>query len=179
MASKKAPEINASSMADIAFLLLVFFLVTTTVDADKGISVKLPVWSDVPPPTLKKNPRNVLIVLVNKNNELLVNKERLDINLLRERCKEFIINPSRRDDMAEAPNMAVVSLMNDRGTSYSMYLQVYNELMGAYNELRRDRSMALYGLPYDEKLLTKEQITKVRSEIPLVISEAESNFAGN
>lgn len=180
MARKRAkdrmkPEVNAGSMADIAFLLLIFFLVTTTIDVDKGVLVKLPPWSDEPPEELKMTTRNIYSVLVNANNELLVRGEPKDIKKLRTDTKEFIMNPKRRDDMAESPKKAIISLKNDRGTSYETYLEVYNELKAAYNELREEEAMRRHGKSFD--FLSNEQQREIRSKIPLVISEAEpTNF---
>ena len=144
MAGKRAiPEINAGSMADIAFLLLIFFLVTTTMDVDKGINRKLPPYDDQlledPPPIKKKN---IFEVLVNSNDALLVEENYLDISRLREEAKKFLNNNGdgtcdycegayRDPASSDNPDKAVISLQNDRGTSYSMYLKVQNELAAA------------------------------------------------
>lgn len=175
--SRMSNEINASSMADIAFLLLIFFLVTTTIDVDKGILVKLPPWSDEPPEIQKLATRNVFSVLVNANNQLLVRGEPATLEDLRDRAKEFIVNPQGREDLAEKPTKAIISLKNDRGTNYETYLEVYNELMGAYNELWDEESRRTHGLPYSEDLpfATRKAI---KSKIPMVLSEAESTSFG-
>ena len=115
-------EINAGSMADIAFLLLIFFLVTTTIVEDKGILVKLPPWSEEEPDITKLKERNVFSVLVNAQNQLLVRNEPALVGDLRERAKEFISNPAKREDLAEKPTKAIISLKNDRGTNYKTYL---------------------------------------------------------
>lgn len=173
--TRKAPEINASSMADIAFLLLIFFLVTTTIVEDKGVLVKLPPWSSEPPEILTLNTRNVYSVLVNAQNKLLVRGEPMRIGELKNNCKEFIINPQKRDDLAENPRKAIVSLKNDRGTNYKTYLEVYNELKAAYNELRNEEAMKRFGKEYE--FLARSQRDEIRKDIPLVISEAEpTNF---
>ncbi len=172
---RKAPEVNAGSMADIAFLLLIFFLVTTTIVVDKGVLVKLPPWSNEPPPEMKLNSRNVYSVLVNANNELLVRGEPKAIKDLRADTKEFIMNPSKKENMAEKPTKAIISLKNDRGTAYKTYLEVYNELKAAYNELRDEEARKRHGKPFEflDRALQKE----IRADIPLVISEAEpTNF---
>jgi len=176
MAARKAPpEINASSMADIAFLLLIFFLVTTTIVEDKGVLVKLPPWSNEPPDNVKINTRNVYSVLVNADNQLLVRGELMDIRNLRENTKIFINNPQGLENMAEDPKKAIVSLKNDRGTEYNTYLEVYNELKAAYNELRNELAQKRHGKDFD--FCTREQRDIIRSELPLVISEAEpTNF---
>ena len=170
-------EVNAGSMADIAFLLLIFFLVTTTIAEDKGIRILLPPWSDEKPDITQLNKRNVFSVLVNAQNQLLVRGEPTEVRELRERAKEFIINPQHREDLSEQPNMAIISLKNDRGTSYATYLKVYNELKGAYDELWDDLAMKKYGQPYDDEL-TRAQKQAIQDEIPLVLSEAEPTAFG-
>jgi len=168
-------EVNAGSMADIAFLLLIFFLVTTTIVEDKGVLVKLPPWSDEPPDIQQLKTRNVYSVLVNAQNQLLVRGEPASLETLRENAKEFIMNPDKRPDMAEKPTKAIVSMKNDRGTKYATYLEVYNEIKGAYNELRNESANKKFGRDYE--FCTREQRSEIRSEIPLVISEAEpTNF---
>ncbi len=171
------PEINASSMADIAFLLLIFFLVTTTIAEDKGILVKLPPWSEEEPDITRLKTRNVYSVLVNAQNELLVRGERMGLDMLRENTKEFISNPQQREDYAESPTRAIISLKNDRGTNYETYLQVYNELKAAYTELWNDLSLRKYGVPYSEEMPFAQR-KAIRDEIPFVISEAEPTSFG-
>jgi len=169
-------EINAGSMADIAFLLLIFFLVTTTIVEDKGLLVKLPPWSDEPPEITKLKTRNVFSVLVNASNQLLVRGVPTDIKDLKDRTKEFIMNPSRQDDLAESPRKAIISLKNDRGTHYETYFEVYNELQAAYNELRTDEALKRFGKDYEE--CTNEQRLQIRNDIPLILSEAEPTSFG-
>lgn len=173
-------EVNAGSMADIAFLLLIFFLVTTTIEIDKGITVKLPPWSNEEVDPTKLNKRNVFSVLVNADDQLLVRGELADIEVLRERTKEFIANPEQREDLAEKPTKAIISLKNDRGTSYETYIQVYNELKAAYNELWTDKLNRLPG--YSEAIFNNElplEIRRqIRKEIPFVLSEAEPTDFG-
>ena len=169
-------EINAGSMADIAFLLLIFFLVTTTIAEDKGILVQLPPWSDEEPDITKLKERNVYSVLVNAQNQLLVREQPMSLSRLREDAKEFIANPGNAPDRAESPKNAIISLKNDRGTEYDTYLAVYNELKGAYEELWDEVAQRRYGEPYTEEMeLAKRKA--IRSEIPFVLSEAEpTNF---
>lgn len=189
------PEINASSMADIAFLLLIFFLVTTTIDTDKGMLVRLPQWvepDELPPPD-KSNKRNVLEILVNQYDQLLVNGELMTIENLKRTTKEFLNNNgdgtcdycvgAGLSDKSDNPKKAIVSLKNDRATSYDMYISVYNELLAAYNELRDNTAKKEYGKLYDE-LFDKDDCNdcerdKIKAKWPLRISEAEPESYGD
>lgn len=163
-------RINAGSMADIAFLLLIFFLVTTTILSDKGILVKLPPWDPDMPPAQTVD-RNVFSVKINAQNQLLVEGEFQEVEGLRSAAKEFIMNPTNRQDLAKSPTKAVISLQNDRGTAYDIYLGVYNELKAAYNELWEEKAIQLYQKSFET--LSMAQKRNIRSEIPMVISEAE------
>ena len=189
MARKKTPEINASSTADIAFLLLTFFLMTTTMDVDSGLFRRLP---PMPPPDQVIAPpvakRNILQVLVNKNDLLAVNGELMQIENLKEKAKEFILNPQNREDLPskvvkEIPffgqaevSRGIISLQSDRGTSYKMYIAVQDELTAAYNEIRDIKAMEKWGKKYSE--LTEEQMDAVRKLVPTAISEAEPKNIG-
>lgn len=174
---RKQAEVNASSMADIAFLLLIFFLVTTTILEDKGVLVLLPPWSEDEPETEKMRERNVYGILVNANNQLLVREQPVDIKRLRENTKEFISNPKQRADLAENPRKAIISLKHDRGTKYKTYLAVYNEIKAAYRELRDTEAEKKYGKKYE--YLARWQRDSVRNAIPLIISEAEPTEFGS
>ncbi|RMG85060.1 MAG: biopolymer transporter ExbD [Bacteroidetes bacterium] len=176
-------EVNAGSMADIAFLLLIFFLVTTTIDVDKGILVKLPPWSEEEPDIKKLKERNVFSVLVNAQNQLLVRNEETKIKDLRERAKEFIMNPQHREDLAEKPTKAIIMLKNDRGTAYETYLEVYNELQAAYNELWAEEAEKMYPVEFEKVKRNFNDLPfayrkAIREKIPLVISEAEPTAYG-
>lgn len=193
MAKREAPEINAGSMADIAFLLLVFFLVTTTMDSDMGMMRKLPptLPPDMPkPPPIKD--RNVFVVLANRNDQLLVEGEVMDISELKEAAKEFIDNPLNDASLPEKKQVdvpllgtrmvskQVISLQNDNGTSYRLYIQVQNELAQAYNELRDDLAMDEFGVTYaalvEQK--QKQKVKAIRKVYPQRISEAEPKNIG-
>jgi biopolymer transport protein ExbD len=151
-------------------------LVTTTIVEDKGILVKLPPWSEEEPDITKLKERNVFSVLVNAQNQLLVRNEPALVGDLRERAKEFISNPAKREDLAEKPTKAIISLKNDRGTNYKTYLEVYNELKAAYDELWDDLCQRQYGKPYSDELPIAIR-RDIRSQIPMVLSEAEpTNF---
>ena len=139
-------EINAGSMADIAFLLLIFFLVTTTMDVDSGIARKLPPMPDeeMQEDDSQINAKNIYVVLINTNNQLLVEGELMDISQLREGAKRFINNNGIDPNLSDNPDKAIISLQNDRGTEYKTYIQVQNELAAAYNELRNDAASVSY-----------------------------------
>jgi len=184
--AKKTPEVPAASLADIAFMLLIFFLVTTTMDVDSGLERRLPQWVD--PETLENDDqqikeRNVFVVLVNKNNDLLVENEYARIDELRERAKEFMANPFNDENLPEKEptevpffgtvdvTKGVISLRNDLDTKYGTYLAVQNELVAAINELREDLAKSHFGKSYDN-LDTDEQ-KAIRTIYPSKISEAE------
>ena len=180
------PEINAGSMADIAFLLLIFYLVTTTMDTDKGINRKLPPWDEElveDPPPIKE--RNIFTVLVNSNDQLLVEDEYLEISQLRVKAMEFIDNNGdgsctyckgyKVSSSSDNPDKAVISLQNDRGTSYGMYVKVQNELVAAYEDLREKYAEEEYGKSYRgmDAEEDKDVIKEIKSAYPQKISEAE------
>jgi len=161
MAKRTAPEVNAGSMADIAFLLLIFFLVTTTIETDKGISRKLPPIQDenVEPPVIKQ--KNIFTVIVNRDNQLLVEDQPMKVKDLRAAAVKFLDNGAGAGDDAcsycqgakdpsssDNPTKAIISLVNDRKTEYGTYISVQNELVAAYNVLRNQASQRLYGKDY-------------------------------
>ncbi|WP_304708443.1 biopolymer transporter ExbD [uncultured Rikenella sp.] len=184
MAKRKVPEINSGSMADIAFLLLIFWLMTTSMNVDSGISRKLPPLVEQDnDPGMDAHERNVLQVFVSGNNQLLVAGQRMDISGLSEKAKTFITNPTNdptmpEKEMTEIPllgsypvSKGLISLQNDRGTSYEMYLKVQNELTKAYNEAKNDLAQKSFGRPYSD--LSSEQQKAINKAIPVKISEAE------
>jgi biopolymer transport protein ExbD len=169
-------EINAGAMADIAFLLLIFFLVTTTIMEDRGILVRLPPWSDEEPEIVDLVDRNVFSILVNAQNQLLVRGEPAEVGDLKERTMEFIMNPDDDPTLSESPSVAVISLKNDRGTKYETYIEVYNEIMAAYNTLRNEAAQMQFGYNYPDLELEQRRI--IRDQIPMIISEAEPTEFG-
>lgn len=175
---RKKDEINAGSMADIAFLMLVFFLVVTQFQNDIGIMVKLPPYEDITQPTPPIPPKNLLSVKLNHANELMVRGEPIPIENLKETTMDFIMNPEGKKNLPTRPVNAIVSLQNDRGTSYNTYLQVYNELKAAYNTLWEKEAQQRFGKSYEA--LKNVEKKSIRNIIPLVISEAEpSDFVSN
>ncbi len=187
--AKRDVEINSGSMADISFLLLTFFLLTSSIDTDLGITRKLPPPPDPNQEVSDVNKRNVFTVLVNKYDGLLVQNRPADISQLRDQAKEFLANPSDRSDLPEKKEImieglgnykvskGVISLQNDRGTSYKMYIQVQNELAAAVNELRNELSKQRFGVGFD-KLSDQDQINAISKAIPVSISEAEPKDVG-
>jgi biopolymer transport protein ExbD len=164
-------EINAGSMADIAFLLLIFFLVTTTILVDQGILVRLPPWVDGPPPTGEVPSRNLLPVNINATGLLLVEKKETSISDLRGIAKLFITNPENSIDLPSSPQKAVISIRNDRGTPYRAYLSVYNEIKGAYNEVWNEKAQLQFQKEFEA--LTADKQNEIRDQWPQIISEAE------
>ena len=182
---KKTPGINASSMADIAFLLLIFWLTTTTMNSDKGLQRRLPPMPEegAQQEDVKINRRNIIQVKINSSDRIIAGGEIMDISMVKDKVKEFITNPANLETMPEKEmkqiegfgeypvSKGVVSLQNDRGTSYNAYLQVQNELARAFNEIRDDFSRQNFGTVYNNLDEDKQKI--VREAIPLSISEAE------
>jgi len=199
MAKRSAPEVNAGSMADIAFLLLIFFLVTTTIETDTGLNRKLPPIDDenVEPPIIKE--KNIFTVLINGKNQMLVEDQLMELKDLRKAAVEFLDNGGGTGDDActyckgkkdpkssDNPDKAIISLKNERETKYGTYISVQNELVAAYNQLRDRRAMELYGktlkemeADYDDvnwignKDNLKEKIERVKIEYPQKLSEVQ------
>lgn len=199
-------EVNAGSMADIAFLLLIFFLVTTTIASDKGITNVLPPKIDPnnPPPEIDKNERNIFKILINSNDQLLVEDDfRDNTDGLDKEIKEFVMNfgdpdqenmdlynslppvlkaqANRDPESSDHPNEAVVSIKTNRGTSYDLYLEVLDKVKKAYYEIYAER----VGLTADEyralssrTAAEKELMDRGKENIPMAISIAEPDKGG-
>lgn len=166
MKTKKrmVPVVSAGSLADVAFLLLIFFLVATTIQTDTGLNVLLPAWTENDIFEKKQN-RNVLSVIINSENELMIEGKRAQLSDLQTRTEQLILKE------ATSPKLALISLQNDNGTSYETYLAVYNEIKAGYNHIWEDESLRRFGQHYDD--LDKKSQADVRKNYPLVISEVE------
>lgn len=181
MAKRAAPEVNAGSMADIAFLLLIFFLVTTTIEKDKGLLRSLPPIDDseVEPPIIKQ--KNLFTVLINRRNQLLVEDEQMELKDLRKAAIEFLDNGGgtnaegercdycqgkRSPSSSDHPDKAIISMKHDRETSYEKYIEVQNELVAAYNFLREREAARLYKryYPNEEKVFAAMLAEKEKNQ---------------
>ena len=186
---RKTPGLNTSSMSDISFLLLAFFLLVSNINTDQGIARRLPPPlppNQPKPPEVKE--RNIFVVKINSKDRLLFNGEVGDIRDLRDRAKEFLGNPTNSPELPEKISMdipllgsmevskGIISLQNDRGTSYDMYVAVQNELTAAINEMRNELSVSKFGRRYAD--LSKSQAEAVDQAIPIAISEAEPTKIG-
>jgi len=206
MAKRAAPEVNAGSMADIAFLLLIFFLVTTTMEKDSGINRKLPPIDDSEEDVIIKQ-KNIFTVLLNGKDQMQVEDKLMDVKDLRAAAIEFLDNGGSTDNdgnpcdycngkkdpsSSDHPDKAIISLKNERETSYAFYISVQNELVGAYNELRNRRAFVLgpqkgfADMSYIEmtknvkdvnwpgnKTKLKEVIDQIKREYPQKLSEVQ------
>ena len=183
--AKPLPALNTTSTGDIAFLLLIFFLVATTMETDKGIQRRLPPMPDEnqKQQDVKVNRRNIVVVRINAQDRILAGGVPMDVTQVKDQIKEFITNPTNSESLPEkemkeiegfgqyAVSKGVVSLQNDRGTSYSAYLRVQNEIVKAFNEIRDDFAMVNFGSKYAD--LDEEKQRIVRDAVPQSISEAE------
>lgn len=169
----KPTAISSGAMADIAFLLLIFFFVSTTIEEEQGILVKLPPYEFEKAPPIPS--KNVFNVLVNSANQLMVEQKLLPIDQLQPRMTEFILNPVKRPDLPSKPTTAVVSFQCDRGTDYAKYIEVYNVLKKTYHDIWQQRALHDYGQSFEE--LPEKVQSEIKSELPMLISEAEpTNF---
>ena len=188
--AKKLPGLNTSSTADIAFLLLCYFLMTTTMGSQTGLSRRLPPMPDEKQKTQdqKVNRRNIIIVKINSQDRLLAGTEPMDVSQLKDKVKIFLTNPTDDPTLPEKEildieglgsrqvSKGVISLQNDRGTSYQAYIAVQNELVKAVNELRDEASMAEFGKKFLQ--LDEDQQGMIKKLIPSYISEAEPKDIG-
>jgi biopolymer transport protein ExbD len=189
MPKRESPEVPAGAMADIAFMLLIFFLVATTMDVDSGLARMLPPKvENVPDDTPPIKERNVLIVQINSMNRIAIEGLPIDISQVKEKAKEFIANKAKLENLPEFEikdieffgsvevSKGVISLQNDNGTTYETYIAVQNELARAYNELREELSKEKFQKDFDE--LSSDEQDAVRKYYPQKISEAEPRNIG-
>jgi biopolymer transport protein ExbD len=195
----KIQEVNAGSMADISFLLLIFFLVATTMNTDSGLARMLPPMPDEnteqKPSDIKE--RNLMKVFISQNNNIMVSTQEaenqvIDIRQLKEKAKEFVLNPFDLETLPEKKvkeieledgskwsypvSEGVISLQNDRGTSYEAYIMVQNELTRAFNEVRNELAKSKYGIEFTD--LGEAARKSITDAVPLKISEAEPRNVG-
>ena len=231
MARRSSPEVNAGSMADIAFLLLIFFLVTTTIETDSGINKRLPPIDDSEQPEdVKLKEKNIFTVLVNAKDELLIEGEKKPLDSLKTLAIAFLDNGGGKNDAEDSgkdwlkydpvedkwvnntipgkkisyvecsycqgkrdpkssdnPDKAIISLTNQRETSYAMYISIQNEIMAAYNEVRNRRSLDLFGQSFQEMKKNwkdvnhpdfkspslKKKIEQIQKEYPQKFTESQ------
>lgn len=169
---RESAEIDGSSLADIAFLLLIFFLVVTTIDVDTGIGLVLPpIPDDIEPPPVRE--RNLMNILVNAQGMVLINEQPAAVASVRERVKEFIDNNGADPNLSESPDDAIVSIKTDRRTPYNVYIDMLDEVMGAYAELRHAASMDRFGVPYSSLEDNSVEQDEIQAMYPKKISIAE------
>lgn len=183
-------EVNASSTADMAFIILVFFLITSNMDSNAGLQRRLPPMPDEKQKVVdqKVNRRNVLVVRINESDRLFAGGQIMDVSMLKDKAKEFLMNPNNDPTLPEkeerniegfgvyAVSKGVISLQNTRGTSYDAYIRVQNELVRAVNEVRDQFALEHFGKAFISLDETKQEI--VRKAIPQNISEAEPKDTG-
>lgn len=183
-------EVNASSTADMAFIILVFFLITSNMDSNAGLQRRLPPMPDENQKVVdqKVNRRNVLVVRINESDRLFAGGQIMDVSMLKDKAKEFLLNPNNDPSLPEkeernieglgmcSVSKGVISLQNTRGTSYDAYIRVQNELVRAVNEVRDQFALEHFGKAFISLDETKQEI--VRKAIPQNISEAEPKDTG-
>jgi biopolymer transport protein ExbD len=169
---RESADIDGSSLADIAFLLLIFFLVVTTIDVDTGIGLILPpIPDDIEPPPVRE--RNLMNILVNAQGMVLINEQPAAIANVRDLVKQFIDNNGVDPDLSESPDDAIVSIKTDRRTPYNVYIDMLDEVMGAYEELRHQASMDRFGVPFSSLEQGSERRVEIQEMYPKKISIAE------
>lgn len=186
MGKRSTPNINTTSTADIAFLLLCYFLMTSTMGSHTGLSRRLPPMPDEKQKTQeqKVNRRNIILVRINSQDALFAGTEPIDVSQLKDKIKVFLTNPTNLPNLPEKKmemikglgeerlvSRGVISLQNDRGTSYQAYITVQNELVKAVNELRDEAAMAEFGRTFFA--LNEDQQDIIKAMVPQQISEAE------
>jgi biopolymer transport protein ExbD len=170
---REDPEVGGAGMADIAFLLLIFFLPVTTIDVDTGIGLQLPPApeEEQEPPPIKE--RNMLKILVNSQGMVLINEESTPVPQVKEKVIDFVTNRGEDPNLSDSPDNAIVSIKTDRQTPYNVYIDMLDEVMGAYADIRNQAAQQEFGKNYGQ--LSDEQQEKVNDLYPKKISIAEPN----
>lgn len=170
---REDPEVGGSSMADIAFLLLIFFLLVTTIDIDTGIGMVLPPKPEenVEPPPIKE--RNMLKILVNAEGLILMDDQPTAVSEVKQKVKDFVSNNGKDPNLSDSPDKAIVSLKTDRETPYRIYIDMLDEVMGAYQELRDQAAQQRFGKKFDQLDEDGQQYEEIKDLYPKKISIAE------
>ncbi len=172
---REDPEVGGAGMADIAFLLLIFFLLVTTIDVDTGIGLQLPPApkEDQKPPPIKE--KNLLKILVNAQGMVLIDEEPTPVAQVKRKVKEFVTNRGEDPNLSDSPDKAIVSIKTDRKTPYNVYIDMLDEVMGAYAELRNQAAQAQFGKNYEQLGEESPERKKIQDIYPKKISIAEPN----
>jgi len=171
--ARESAEIPSSSLADIAFLLLVFFLVVTTIDVDTGIGLVLPPPPDPeqPPPEVRE--RNMLKILMNAQGAILINEQRSSLDDVQDRVFRFVTNNGEDPELSDSPQQAVVSIKTDRQTEYERYIEMLDEVIGAYRNIWSTEARQLGYRDYVQYRNVEGEPNPIRREYPMNISLAE------
>lgn len=179
------PEVNAGSMADIAFLLLIFFLVTAVIPNDKGLSRKLPrICPENTNCDADIHKRNILQIILNNNNEIMVNNEVISINELTKKAINFIDNNGDKSceycsglelsTSSDNPRKAIISLQSYPNATYQKYIDIQDKLTKAYYKLRYDYAKRKFNKDFVD--LNPEETKKVKEAYPFILSEAQAKI---
>jgi biopolymer transport protein ExbD len=178
---RQSSKVNAGSMADIAFLLLIFFLVVSTIEEDVGINRKLPKWCETGDCNIETNPRNLFTINLSKNNELLVNDALLPLTSLKQKVKDFVDNNGDQScaycngkqlaSSSDNPSAAIISILSSREANYEDFIKVQDELVEAYSELRTDYIRKKFGKPISK--LNSDELKLIKEAYPFQVSEAD------
>lgn len=173
--NREEPEVGGAGMADIAFLLLIFFLLVTTIDVDTGIGLQLPPAPEEnqEPPPIKE--RNLLNILVNSQGMVLIDEEPTPVNQVKQTVMEFVTNEGENPELSDSPDKAIVSIKTDRETPYNVYIDMLDEVMGAYADIRNQAAQEQFGRNYSELDDNSEEREKIQDMYPKKISIAEPN----
>lgn len=173
--NREEPEVGGAGMADIAFLLLIFFLLVTTIDVDTGIGLQLPPAPEEnqEPPPIKE--RNLLNILVNSQGMVLIDEEPTPVNQVKQKVTEFVTNEGENPELSDSPDKAIVSIKTDRETPYNVYIDMLDEVMGAYADIRNQAAQEQFGTNYSELDDNSEEREKIQDMYPKKISIAEPN----